>query len=70
MVLIDRVLEKGSSVKYLNISEIAFVFELSRPTVRKRLKKAKVNPEKRVKGAKRENLYDLAKVGPALFDIR
>lgn len=52
-------------MRYLNISQIATMFALSRDTVRKRLRSAGVAPAKR--GDRRIDLYDMAAVGPALF---
>lgn len=51
-------------VSQLNISQIAQVFELSRPTVRRRLKVAGVMPVGRVKNIP---VYKMSQVGPALF---
>jgi len=52
------------SIRYLNISQIADMFALSRPTVRKRLRRAGVAPHSTVGSVP---LYDMARVGPALF---
>ena len=52
------------TIRYLNISQIAAMFELSRPTVRKRLRRAGVVPHSTSGNA---SLYEMAKVGPALF---
>lgn len=52
-------------MRYLNISQIAEMFDLSRNTVRKRLRKAGLEPVK--KDARRHGLYDMALAGPALF---
>jgi len=54
----------GSSIRFLNISQIALMFEMSRPTVRGKLKKANVLP---INEQEHPPLYDMAKVGPALF---
>jgi len=52
-------------MRYMNITQIAVTFDLSRDTVRKRLRAANVRSA--MKGRKREDLYDMAQVGPALF---
>ena len=52
------------TIRYLNISQIADMFALSRPTVRKRLRQARVQEYSTVGNTP---LYDMAKVGPALF---
>lgn len=52
-------------MRYQNISQIAAMFDLSRDTVRKRLRAAGVSPTKR--DERRIGLYDMALVGPALF---
>ncbi len=52
-------------MRYMNITQIAITFDLSRDTVRKRLRAA--NVVSAMKGKKREDLYDMAHVGPALF---
>ncbi|HAS6073699.1 DUF1441 family protein [Vibrio parahaemolyticus] len=49
----------------MNITQIAITFDLSRDTVRKRLRAANVGAA--MKGKKREDLYDMAIAGPALF---
>ncbi|WP_274005279.1 hypothetical protein [Vibrio parahaemolyticus] len=49
----------------MNITQIAITFGLSRDTVRKRLRAANVGAA--MKGKKREDLYDMAIAGPALF---
>lgn len=51
-------------LRFLNISQMATMFDLSRDTVRLRLRKAGVKP---VKQSVRAPLYDMAKAGPALF---
>lgn len=53
-------------MRYMNITQIAVTFDLSRDTVRKRLRAANVKAS--MKGRKREDLYDMAQVGPALFN--
>jgi predicted DNA-binding transcriptional regulator AlpA len=50
--------------RYLNISQMSVMFNISRPTIRKRLKDGKINPSKK-SGAL--NVYDMAKAGPAIF---
>lgn len=52
-------------MRYMNITQIAVTFDLTRNTVRKRLRSANVTAA--MKGRKREDLYDMALVGPALF---
>ncbi len=52
------------TIRYLNISQMAVMFNLSRATIRKRLKDRRVNP---VKKKDNVNLYDMAKAGPAIF---
>lgn len=51
-------------LRFLNISQIASMFNLSRATVRARLRKAAIHPAKQSAVAP---LYDMAQVGPALF---
>ena len=51
-------------LRFLNISQMAMMFDLSRDTVRTRLRKAGVVPVKKVANAP---LYDMATAGPALF---
>lgn len=53
-------------MRYMNITQIAVTFDLSRDTVRKRLRAANVSAK--MKGRRREDLYDMALVGPALFN--
>lgn len=52
-------------MRYMNITQIAVTFDLSRDTVRKRLRAANVSSA--MKGKRREDLYDMAQAGPALF---
>lgn len=52
-------------MRYMNISQMAITFDLSRDTVRKRLRAASVG--RAMKGGKGEDLYDMAQAGPALF---
>ncbi|ENM3928883.1 hypothetical protein DDM60_002664 [Vibrio cholerae] len=52
-------------MRYMNITQIATTFDLSRDTVRKRLRSAGVEPA--MLGKKKESLYDMAIAGPALF---
>lgn len=52
------------SIRFLNISQIAVMFDLSRPTVRARLKQAGVVP---IDAREHPPLYDMARAGPALF---
>lgn len=52
-------------MRYQNISDMAGMFQLSRDTIRKRLRAAGVMPVK--KDARRIGLYDMAIAGPALF---
>ena len=52
------------TIRYLNISQMAIMFDLSRPTVRSRLKAANVPKHKDGPVP----IYDMAKAGPALFD--
>lgn len=52
------------TIRYLNISQMAVMFNLSRATIRKRLKDQGVNP---VTKKDNVNLYDMAKAGPAIF---
>ena len=52
------------SFRYMNISQMAAMFDLSRPTVRKRLKAANLPP---VKSNDKPPVYDMKKAGPALF---
>ena len=49
---------------YLNISQMADMLDLSRDTVRKRLRSAGIQPVRQERNAP---LYDMAKAGPALF---
>lgn len=51
-------------MRYLNISQMARMFDLSRDTVRKRLREANVKPYSKVANAA---TYDMAIAGPALF---
>ncbi len=51
-------------LRFLNISQMATMFALSRDTVRARLRKAGVVPAKTTSKAP---LYDMAQAGPALF---
>ena len=50
--------------RYLNISQMAVMFNMSRSTIRKRLNEKLVKPVKKVDSV---NLYDMAKAGPAIF---
>lgn len=52
--------------RYLNISQIAKMFDLSRPTVRARINKAQIKPVDKEGNAP---VYDMARVGPALFIV-
>ncbi|WP_372830536.1 hypothetical protein [Pontibacterium sp.] len=54
----------AQELRYLNISEIARMFQLSRDTVRARLVRAKLKPVRHERNA---GLYDMSRVGPALF---
>lgn len=54
----------AQELRYLNISEIARMFQLSRDTVRARLVRAKLKP---VQYERNAGLYDMRAVGPALF---
>lgn len=51
-------------MRYLNISQMAIMFDLSRDTIRKRLRLAGVPPARQDRNAP---LYDMAVAGPALF---
>jgi len=51
-------------MRHFNISQIARMFDLSRDTVRKRLRAAGIAPSGKEANAP---IYDMAKVGPALF---
>lgn len=51
-------------MRYLNISQMAEMFNLSRDTIRKRLRLANVQAVKQERNAP---LYDMAVAGPALF---
>lgn len=53
--------------RFLNVSQMAIMFDLSRPTVRTRLRTANVQPVKKVKGVP---VYNMAVAGPALFEKR
>lgn len=55
-------------MRYQNISDMARMFDMSRETIRTRLKKAGVQPAKR--DHRRVPLYDLAQAGPAIFNPR
>lgn len=57
-------MSQESSIRFLNISQIALMFQMSRPTVRGKLRKANVSP---INEQEHPPLYDMAKVGPALF---
>jgi DNA-directed RNA polymerase specialized sigma24 family protein len=51
-------------LRYLNISQMAAMFALSRDTVRARLRRAGVTPARTTAKAP---LYDMVQAGPALF---
>lgn len=53
-------------MRYLNISQMAAMFQLSRTTVRKRLQAGGVQPLPE-RPAPRYPRYDMAVAGPALF---
>jgi hypothetical protein len=55
---------KTATNRYQNISQMAGMFALSRDTVRKRLRAAKVKPHSQERNAP---VYDMAIAGPALF---
>lgn len=52
-------------MRYLNISQMAAMFDLSRTTVRARLRAAALDPVKT--DDRQVPLYDMALAGPALF---
>lgn len=51
-------------LRFLNISQMAVMFDLSRDTIRTRLRKGGIKPAKQ---SAKAPLYDMAKAGPALF---
>lgn len=53
-------------LRYLNISQMAAMFALSRDTVRARLRRAGVTPARTTAKAP---LYDMVQAGPALFAV-